>query len=787
MYRYILSSLACFFILFGLHAQNIMPIGQWRSHLPYRGGHWVTQSAEKIYYATELSIFSIDKEDGGVDFMSKVDGLSNTGVRVIQYVKESDILIAVYRNAVIDLIGTDGISTMNQIQNFSNFTGEKRVFDLYPENDSMIYLAATYGVSKLNILAEEFVFTTFTGVSVLNIVLFQDHIYAATEEGIYRAPINSVNLDDFGNWTLLGPDHGFPADYSSEAMEVFDNKLYVDVNDTLYQVSEETLTFMHAEPGFSIKYMTAEGNHLLCGFTCANSCSGGRMVYFNKDGTYGSVPSGCFGRPSYGIEDEKGQLWFGDGFRNFRKLDNLETSACDALTFNSPYSEKSWGFAIENNKVWMAAGALSQTLTPTFTDHGFASFIDGEWTVYNRWTRNEMKGENPSNDFRDDDIFDVVSIAINPENGNVYAGSFLEGLVEVIVDEDKINLYNKNNSLLQGAAGDGGRVRISGLAFDENNNLWISNHTALNGNPIAALKPDGSWQSFNHVCNQDELFQVDIDENGYKWFVIGDDQAGVLVFDEGEMDDLSDDRCRTFTANNSNLPTNSTNCLVVDLDGDVWVGTTEGVTIFECGSSAFEPECQGSRRIVEQDGFGAFLLETEEVISLAVDGANRKWVGTKNGIFVLSPNGEDEVARFNTDNSPLFDNTILDIEINQLTGEVFIGTNLGALSYQSDAVAGETVNSANILVYPNPVRPEYNGPIAIKGLAQDANVKITDINGKLVFETKALGGQAIWDGFDYNGRRANSGVYLVFSTSNPRFSGFNAKPDAAVARILLVN
>lgn len=786
MYRFILSSLCYFFVLLGMTAQNIMPIGQWRSHLPYQGGHWVTQSSEKIYYATELSIFSIDKAEGAVDFLSKVEGLSNTGIRVMQYVEGSDILAIVYRNAVIDLIGAEGVSTMNQIENFSNFTGEKRIFDIFPENDSMIYLAATYGVSKVNILAEEFVFTTFTGVNVLNVVLFENHIYAATGEGIYRAPINNVNLDDFGNWDLLGPEEGFPADYSSEAMEVFDNKLYVDVNDTLYQVNDGTLTFMHAEPGFSIKYMTAEGPHLLCGFTCIG-CSGGRLVYFNPDGTYGTVPNSCFGSPNYGIEDEKGQLWFGDGFRNFRKLDNLETSGCDMITFDSPYSEKSWAFAIEDNKVWMASGALSQTLTPTFTDHGFASFIDGKWTVYNRWTRIEMRGENPSSDFRHDDIFDIVTIAIHPENGNVYAGSFLEGLVEVIVAEDKINLYNKNNSLLQGANGDDGRVRISGLVFDEENNLWMSNHTAVNGNPIAVLKPDGTFQSFNRVCGQDALFQVDIDANDYKWFVIGEDQGGVLVFDEGDMEDPSDDRCRMFSTNNSNLPTNNTNCLVVDLDGDVWVGTTEGVTIFECGSSAFEPECQGSRRIVEQDGFGAFLLETEEVLTLAVDGANRKWVGTQNGIFVLSPNGEQEVARFTTDNSPLFDNTVLDIEINQQTGEVFIATNLGTLSYQSDAIVGGPVNSADILVYPNPVRPEYDGPIAIKGLAQDANVKITDVNGKLVFETKALGGQAIWNGRDYNGRRANSGVYLVFSTSNPRFSGFNAKADAAVARILLVN
>jgi hypothetical protein len=191
-------------------------------------------------------------------------------------------------------------------------------------------------------------------------------------------------------------------------------------------------------------------------------------------------------------------------------------------------------------------------------------------------------------------------------------------------------------------------------------------------------------------------------------------------------------------------------------------------------------------KIVERDGNTAYLLETENVQAIAVDGANRKWVGTSNGLFLLSPDGEDELAYFTTSNSPLFDNEIQSLTIDQQTGEVFIGTAKGILSYQSDAVEGKQFHSSNILVYPNPVRPEYQGPIAIKGLARDAVVKITDINGKMVYETNAQGGQAIWDGRDYNGRRAKTGIYLVFSSSNPFNIGFG-NPDSAVAKILFVN
>ena len=200
------------------------------------------------------------------------------------------------------------------------------------------------------------------------------------------------------------------------------------------------------------------------------------------------------------------------------------------------------------------------------------------------------------------------------------------------------------------------------------------------------------------------------------------------------------------------MPINNVNSLAVDLDGDVWVGTNQGVVVFECGSNVFDPNCQGSKRIVQVDGFNAYLLETEIVTAIAVDGANRKWFGTKNGVFVQSPTGEEQIAFFDKDNSPLFDNTITDIAIDQINGEVFIGTANGLISLRYDATKGEVVNSKSVYAFPNPVRPDYDGPIAIKGLARDADVKITDINGQRVYETKALGGQAIWDGKDYNGK-----------------------------------
>jgi len=227
------------------------------------------------------------------------------------------------------------------------------------------------------------------------------------------------------------------------------------------------------------------------------------------------------------------------------------------------------------------------------------------------------------------------------------------------------------------------------------------------------------------------------------------------------------------------------NCLAVDLEGDIWVGTAEGPVVFDGSADPFnENTNEGSRIKVEQDGVLNYLFGEETIYSITVDGANRKWFGTGSGVFVQSPAGNEEVVSYNIDNSPLMDNRIVDIAIDQNNGVVYIGTIAGIMSVRTDAIAGGVANDENAYAFPNPVRPGYDGPIAIRGLARDAVVKITDIHGQIIFETRALGGQAIWDGRDLNGQKAETGVYLVFSVANS--DGFT-KPDALVTRILLVN
>jgi sugar lactone lactonase YvrE len=531
--------------------------------------------------------------------------------------------------------------------------------------------------------------------------------------------------------------------------------------------------------GRQLQYLTSEGKNLLIGFRCPTSaCFRGEMVYLDVNGKQTDVPNDCFSLPNYAIEDEKGRVWFGD-VESFRRLNSLSDRNCSTLVFNSPYSEKVREIAIYDNQIWTAAGGVDQRFSYTFTSDGFASYIDGKWTIYNLFNQPVMRGVDPKDG--DDDVRDVITIAVNPSNGKVYAGSFLEGLVEK--DGDKYTLYNDKNSSLNNTVGDAQRTRVSGLAFDKNNNLWVANHLA--DRPISVFKTDGKWQSFKPSCFETALHQLAIDRNGYKWFASSSNANGLIVFDEGKLDNPNDDRCRIFNQSNSKLTTNRVNCVQADIDGDVWVGTAEGIIIFEC-SNPFENSCIGSARAVSENGFLGLLLKTEDIQTIAVDGANRKWVGTKNGVFLLSANGEQQLASFNEKNSPLLSNIITDITVNPSNGEVFIGTQSGINVYQGDATVGDRYNAAAIEVYPNPVRPGYTGSIAMRGLARDAIVKITDVSGQLVFETKALGGQAIWDGRDYQGRKVHSGVYLVLAASNPRDAGFG-KPSTAIGKIVFID
>lgn len=745
-----------------LSAQSELKIGQWKSHLPYYVGRSITQSESTVYFASPWSIFMIDKDDPNytASFLSKVEGLSDVGMGEIKYVPGQETLIACYANSNIDLIKSGDITNLPFIKEDPNIIGDRAIYNIFLQGDDLAYLACGFGVVELNVAREEFGFTTKMNLKVNDIVIYNNAFYAATEEGIYRAPNDGItNLQDFGNWELLSVDEGFPIDYSAQHLELYNNNLYIGIENVLYEFDGTTLTEVYQEEEFGIFFVTAENEHLILGMNCLNDCAG-KVYFFDQSLDLTASGEQCVNRPHYAIEDQFGKVWYSDRWDRIRITDSAGGD-CTRRNYNSPYTHDALEILVDDNEVYIATEN-----PPANSRNGFYIYQDGEWEIYNGLFSTALR-----------EIRSVYRMAVHPETKEVFIGTFYNGLW--VKNGDEYTRYDNTNSPLDEGLEEG-RIRIGGMAFDQSNNLWMTNHTAQN--PIVVRLSDGTWRNDFNIPTKGIQDMV-IDQAGNKWCLVDGTSQGILVFNEGNIADPTDDQTRIITTSGTELPSNRVNSIAVDLDGDVWVGTDEGAVVFECGSSVFNSSsCRGSRRIVSVDDFNAYLLETESVRAIAVDGANRKWFGTTNGVFVQSPNGEEEVAHFNEDNSPLFDNEVTDIAINDNTGEVYIGTTRGLISVRAEATEGGPLHKAQVYAFPNPVQPEYDGPIAIKGLPRDADVKITDIRGQLIYEGQALGGQAIWDGRDYNGRKAASGVYLVFTTSQEVLNN----PDAQVTKILFL-
>ena len=757
---------------FSAASQSELKIGEWKSHLPYRNGKKVTQSEEKVIYATDWSLVIVDKEELSIEFVSKVEGLSDIGIAELQWDKFNNQLYIAYNNSNIDIFSNEGVINLPNIKSNTTILGDKTIYDILVSNDNFSYFATGFGLVQFNSITKNFGFTVFTGIPVFDAISSENYLYIATEDGIYRGKSDgSVNLGDFNNWELLGESEGLPAVYSSNALAFFEGKLYASIDNALWKRSDNgVFEIIHTvdEPKFEIQYLSAEGSKLILGIKDDRSKS--KALFFEANDQFIESGTFCVDRTEYAVEDQFQRVWYADEWDDIRY--NLSyTDQCQRLIFNSPRSHTASDISIKDQVAYVASGGVSDNFVATSSRDGIYIY-NGEWQNIH---------ESNFSPIKENDLLNFFTILPHPSNALIYTGTYWGGLMELNMEDQSTQVFRETNSSLGVALGDVQRVRITGLAFDTEENLWISNYEA--SRPISVYTAGGQWHSFPSISDR-KLVDVAIDFSNYKWFVVFGTAGGILVLDTGaSIEDPTDDRQRFFNLSNSEITTAEIHSVAVDQDGDVWVGTSEGPVIFECGSGVFEEECRGTRRKVLQDSIAAFLLSTEVINAIAVDGANQKWFGTKNGIFVQSPDGEEQVANFNEDNSPLFDNNIIDLAYEEENGLMYIATDKGIQSLRTSSTGAKRRHSSNVYAFPNPVRPEYNGPIAIKGLARDANVKITDVNGKLVYETTALGGQAIWDGRDYNGQKANTGVYLVFSSSTDTFDD----PDSFVTKILFIH
>ena len=300
------------------------------------------------------------------------------------------------------------------------------------------------------------------------------------------------------------------------------------------------------------------------------------------------------------------------------------------------------------------------------------------------------------------------------------------------------------------------------------NQLFIGNFTLGTSKPglhkytfsdkvfTSIQPPDLSADSYE--CPIDIL----IADNNDKWIRVAPNRtspASIWVYsDQGIQRGLN------TGPNNGNLPSETVNDIAKDIDGSIWVGTNIGVAVFYSPTTATRSLTQAVNAITPIFE-GRPLLEEEQISAVAIDGGGRKWFGTKrSGVYLYDKDISRSILYFNTENSPLPSNNIIDIAINKVTGEVFISTDLGIVSYRADGTDANA-DGSDIVVFPNPVRPNFNGLLGIRGLPANSEVKITDIAGRKVFEGISNGGGFSWNLKDYNNRRAKTGIYLVFASN----------------------
>jgi len=369
---------------------------------------------------------------------------------------------------------------------------------------------------------------------------------------------------------------------------------------------------------------------------------------------------------------------------------------------------------------------------------------------------------------------DYLGVAVDPEDDDhYYIATYGEGIIE-INDNKFVEMYNLDNSPIGSAVpGNPNYVRTGSVCFDKNNNLWSV--SSLVANPVCVLKRDGTWVSLYYppLNNADKIDKIMITSKGHKWINVPYNNAGIFVFDDkGTLEDQSDDVYNYFNsfrdAQSSTGGTISAGqylCMAEDRSGVIWIGTNIG--LLKCSTPSYaidNPSNLSCSRLV-RDG-DAYFLSGESVTALAVDADNQKWIGTaSSGVFLINEDGSETIYSFNTDNSPLLSNTINSIAINDKTGEVFFGTDGGIVSFKSGIISG-TKPFSDVHAFPNPVRPDYNDKVTVTGLVNNANVKITDINGNLIYQGRAVGNRIVWNCRSARGERVATGIYLVIASTS---------------------
>jgi Predicted periplasmic ligand-binding sensor domain len=723
------------------------PIGQWRAHLPYNKAVGVASDGNTAFVATQESFFTYNVAEGEMTSYSKVDGMSDVGMSCIGYDATTGYVILGYSNSNIDLFKVQSFFNIPDLK-IKSVAGSKKINNIYT-NDGLAYLSTDIGIVVINIekkeVKETYTFTRNSQMMPVNAVTIDgDKIYAATPNGVYSADKNSITLQDFKTWQVIDNSRNLISIASK------DGAIVAAAVDTVYSIVNNQLNFIYKSDS-SARHLDAGRTGIWLTENYKTYTGGVKKIL--PDYSIGTT----FTTSGYGAQTTElpnGKVWIADQFNGFTEWGATGPTDYGMDKPDGPSAATTYDVFVDNKDLWVAHGGYTEKWTPLGSGSGFSNLSNDKWKLHE-------SGKNPG---IPDSIRDISRI-LKGSDGTIYAASFGKGLF-VMNTDGSTEVYGSNSGLEGSVTGSG--ILASGLALDNSGNLWMTLFGS--NNELVVKTTDKKIYKYTIPISRPiahAAANVIIDDNGQKWFA-GPLNGGVGVYsDNGTFETSFDDNFTVLFSGKGNggLPDNDVLCLAKDKSGAIWIGTSNGIGIVNCPGSVLSGQCEAELRVVQYDDFAGHLFQNEQVRAIAVDGGNRKWIGTNNGVWLVSPDGDKIISRFTEENSPLFSNIINKITIDNTTGDVYIGTDKGLMSYRGTATEGLPENADKLVTYPNPVPSDYTGPIAIKGLVENADVRITDVGGQLVYRTTANGGQAMWNGKDYTGHRPQSGVYLIFVTN----------------------
>ncbi len=724
----------------------------WKGYYSYQETKVVEKDDQNIYVATDNSVFAYNEYSKETEIFNTVSGLKINGISTLAYAKDYKKLVVGSTNgkvAVIDL-AADKIYHLNDIFSKTNIPDNQKKINKIVIHAGFAYLATGYGITTVRLNDNHFGDTYYVAVggemaNVKAVAVYDNKLYASVEnEGLKKAFINS-NLIDYNNWQVI--------DFSNWIeLTAFANKL-IGVKDDFslntISTSNQIDTVGDVWGGF-LKFSIAgdvliEVTEEAARLRATDLSVYNELVYsFNEKG---GISDATFSNGNYYLASNKnGGLMV--------PLENKEQ--INVISPSGPLSNNISSAVVNNKDLWLTFGGYGIDMDP-YKPNGLTKYGISSYKNMQSWqhiSNQELNG-----------LQSTVNISFNPQKSNfAYISTFNDGLGVLDISQKQLTVYDDSNTSVFTPIIPTD-LRIYGVSFDRNGTGWMTN-TAGTDPVLISIDKNNQFNSYtspilkSNKPNDDAYFAPIIDKNSTKWFASR--LSGVFAFNETKSSKAMKIDAGATTGS---LPNISVRSIALDYKNELWIGTAKGLRIIKnVDQFLTNAQLNTTNIIIEEEGKAQELFYEQDILNITVDGSNNKWVSVaESGVFLISDKYET-LYKFTTANSPLPSNDVTAVTINGSTGEVFFVTREGMVSLKNFATTPAD-NLDEIKVYPNPVKPGFTGDVKISGLVSEATVKITDIAGNLVHETKSLGGTVTWNTLSFSGNKVPSGVYMIFITS----------------------